>query len=99
MTDRLSRPDTRLDGFGVDRGMTEWVESCGDSNRVGHVWGQEEGKSVWGGGCQEEGRKTNCQRKRYKRCLPDVGIPWGARAVKQHADSLLVLSDENNTSL
>lgn len=30
--------------------------------------------------------------------LPDVGIPRRASAVKQHADSLLVPSDENNTS-
>lgn len=37
--------------------------------------------------------------KRYKPCLPDVRIPRGASAVKQHADALLVLSDENNTSL
>lgn len=86
--------------FWVDRRMTEgvwklwWLRysmTCVGPGRR-KQWG-------WSGGCQEEGRKANWQRKRYKVCLPDVWIPWGASAIKQHADSLLLLSDENNTSL
>lgn len=59
-------------------------------------WGK---RKLWekSGGRHKEGRKTNWQRKRYKSCLTDVGLPWGASAVKQHADSFLVLSDENST--
>lgn len=86
--------------FWVNGRMTEWVESCGDSDIVWLERGRGRRKSWgWSGGCQEEGRKSNWQRKRYKPCLPDVRAPWGASAVKHHADSLLVVSDENNTSL
>lgn len=85
--------------------MTEWVESCGDSDTVRLVCGVRKKKGKGWGRWSEEGdarkrggKRTDRGRDTRPVCLM-FGFPGVFRAVKQHADSLLVLSDENNTSL
>lgn len=67
-----------LEWFREDRGMTEWVESCSDSDAAWLVWGQEEGKDGGGvGGVRKRGgKRTDRGRDTSTVCLM-YGFPGG----------------------